>query len=109
MTSNFGDKDNEEIYNNFKPGSFFCLFWFQLTFFIKRDSEGLTTDETPAFLTELQNLGVTLDSYNGAYNNNSHPNAVETAAQYDHICEGLQQSAKRTKLDDDTSFSTPNN
>lgn len=84
---------------------FIGLFTFQTTFFIKRDSEGLTDEEMPDFLQALQQLGMTLETYNGAYNNNTHPHALECTRQFNE-CEGLQQEsppAKRAKVGEGTS------
>lgn len=69
-----------------------------MTFFIKQDSETLTEEEMPTFLMILQKLGITLDTYNGAYRNVTHPNAVDTIAQNDQ-CQEQQSSAKCAKLD----------
>lgn len=84
---------------------FIGLFTFQTTFFIKRDSESLTDEEMPDFLQALQQLGMTLETYNGAYNNNTHPHALECTRQFNE-CEGLQQEsppAKRAKVGEGTS------
>ena len=81
--------------------------WFlQVTFFIKRDSETLGEDEIPAFLASLQQLGITLECYNGAYNNVAHPSAAETTAQFNQVSVEHVQSPKRAKLDHTTSPST---
>ena len=74
-------------------------------FFIKRDSESLTDEEMPDFLQALQQLGMTLETYNGAYNNNTHSHALECTRQFNE-CEGLQQEsppAKRAKVGEGTS------
>ena len=80
------------------------LFKFQITFFIKRDSETLTDEEMPDFLQALQQLGMTLEMYSGAYNNSTHPNALECTRQFNQ-CEDLHQQppAKRAKLGEGTS------
>jgi len=87
---------------------FIGLFTFQTTFFIKRDSESLTDEGMPDFLQALQQLGMTPETYNGACNNNIHPNALECTRQFNQ-CEERQQespSAKLAKLGEGTS-STP--
>ncbi|XP_044166755.1 uncharacterized protein LOC122946920 [Acropora millepora] len=78
----------------------------KVTFFIKPDSETLTEDEIPAFLASLQQLGITLECYSGAYNNVTHPSAVETTTQFNQVCVEHVQSPKRAKLDHTTSPST---
>ena len=62
-------------------GTFLNLIVFQLTFFIKQESETLTEEQLPDFLAALQQLCLTLEAYNGAYNNEARPNAVESATQ----------------------------
>ena len=74
---------------------------FQATFFIKQDSKTLNDDDLPPFLRTLQHLGLTLEAYNAAYDNDTHPNATETLAQYNLATEGVKvQSSKRIRIDD---------
>ena len=75
---------------------------FQATFFIKQDSQSINDDDLPQFLRSLQHLGLTLEAYNAAYENDTtHPNAAETLGQYNQATEGVkEQTAKRIKIDD---------
>ena len=62
---------------------------------------GITDDDLPQFLRSLQHLGLTLEAYNAAYENDTHPNAAETLGQYNQATEGVkEQTAKRIKIDD---------
>lgn len=71
------------------------------TFFIKQDSQSINDDDLPQFLRSLQHLGLTLEAYNAAYENDTHPNAAETLGQYNQATEGVkEQTAKRIKIDD---------
>jgi len=55
-------------------------------------------NEMPAFLSDLQQLGITLDTYEGAYNNVSHPNANGDTQLFNS---SVEQSPKRQRLDSD--------
>lgn len=74
----------------------------QATFFIKRGSDSVEDDEMPTFLETLSQLGLTLDTYDAVYSNHSHPNAIESLAQYNASHE---PSPKRQKVNDGASTS----
>ena len=68
----------------------------QVTFYTKRDSSMVNDDEMPQFLSALQQLGITLDTYNGVYRNVSHPNASDSTLQFNL---SVEQSPKRQRMD----------
>ncbi len=55
---------------------------FQLAFIIEKDSSILSDEEILDFLSSLEQLGITLGAYNGAYNNDEHPLVVESMTHY---------------------------
>lgn len=78
---------------------------FQLAFFIKKNSSILSDEEMPDFLTSLEQLGITLEAYNGAYNNDEHPLAVESMTHYQQSQGKDQPPTKRQKVVDSPSTS----
>ena len=53
------------------------------------------TDQLAQFVTQLQSNGVTLQTYNGAYNNTTHPAAVDAQTQIVQNC-GPPPSQKKS-------------
>jgi len=60
----------------------------------------ISDNEMPEFLSALQQLGITLDTYEGAYHNVSHPNANDNTQLFNS---SVEQSPKRQRLDSDAS------
>ena len=68
-----------------------------------RDSAMVSDEEMPGFLSALQQLGITLDTYNSAYHNVTHPNASDSTIQFNN---SLEQSPKRQRMDNDAASSS---
>lgn len=58
------------------------------------------TDQLAQFVTQLQSNGVTLQTYNKAYNNTTHPTAVDAQTQIVQNC-GPPPSQKKKSADGD--------
>ena len=48
----------------------------------KKSKDDVPTEDLPQFISTLQSLGVSLDAYLGAYNNNAHPQALEDERKF---------------------------
>lgn len=67
----------------------------QTVFFLKKDTEALGADDLPAFVRELQNLGITLAAYHGAFKNDTHPTAIEAETAFSKLTEHQNPNKKR--------------
>lgn len=57
------------------------------------------TDQLAQFVTQLQSNGVTLQTYNGAYNNTTHPAAVDAQTQIVQNCGPHQAKRRRVPME----------
>ena len=64
---------------------------------MKKNKDDVSTEDLPQFISTLQSLGVSLDAYLGAYNNNTHPQALEDERKFNAT---NSESCKKRKLDE---------
>ena len=74
---------------------YFQHHFLQTVFFEKIDASQLT-DQLTEFVSQLQRIGVTLQAYNGAYNNTGHPSAADAQAQFVQNCGPPPRKKKKT-------------
>ena len=77
---------------------YFQHHFLQTVFFEKIDASQLT-DQLAEFVSQLQRIGVTLQAYNGAYNNTGHPSAADAQAQFVQNCGPPPSKKKRLLMD----------
>ena len=69
----------------------------QTVFFEKINASQLT-DQLADFVAQLQRIGVTLQAYNSAFNNTTHPIAADAQAQFMQNC-GPPPNKKKKVVD----------
>ena len=72
---------------------------FLQTVFFEKINASQLTDQLADFVPQLQRIGVTMQAYNGAFNNTTHPIAVDAQAQFMQWTMHPQTKKRRLLMD----------